>query len=172
MTSAVSAAPTASMKDNSPATPLSVTELVSSEFMDESYQVFDSYGKPEEEQEEFSQDSCESSNTFWNLLSKIYIPILFLRLRRSIFGVAGFVRSILFGQCVQALVAWLSPSDETWEALSHSSPWLVQFLGNAKDSDAWPSPTLKLLVILTLLAFIVHPDGMTWIMLGKLRYVQ
>lgn len=32
----------------------------------------------------------------------------------------------------------------------------------------WPPPALTLLTLITVVAFVVHPDGLTWIMLGKL----
>eukprot|EP00804_Cyclotella_cryptica_P001755 CCRYP_021240-RA/>CCRYP_021240-RA protein AED:0.01 eAED:0.01 QI:286/1/1/1/1/1/2/602/897 len=32
----------------------------------------------------------------------------------------------------------------------------------------WPPPGLTLLTLITVVAFVVHPDGLTWIMLGKL----
>ena len=37
------------------------------------------------------------------------------------------------------------------------------------DPNAWPPPTLLLLAALTLFALLVHPDGFTWILVGKLR---
>lgn len=175
-TFAVPAAPTPPLKDNSAAPPFSSNDMASPEFMDESYKPFDSYGNEAAEQEESLDDSQTPSNTVWNLLSTIYIPLLLLRLRRSIYGFIGLMRSILFGQVLQFFVSILAPSPETWHAISHS-PWFLQLFGNAnaanaKDPHAWPPPALKLLAILTVLAFIVHPDGMTMIILRKLRYVE
>jgi hypothetical protein len=133
--------------------------------MDESFPAFDAYGSSAEEQE-FEE---RKSDKIWYLLS----TILFLRLRRFIFGIAGFVRSIMFGHLLKFILTHLSPSAETWEAISHL-PWLEPFLGNpnAKGDHAWPPPTLRVLAILTILAFILNPDGMTWILIGKLRYVS
>lgn len=37
------------------------------------------------------------------------------------------------------------------------------------DNRAWPPPTLTALAVITLVAFVVHPDGPTWMFLGKLR---
>lgn len=156
---AVSTAPPSALKDTVTETPICTAEVASPEFMDESCEAFGAYGKREEQE---YADEEENSTTVWHLLCTIYLPVLFFRLRRSFFGLAGFVRYILFGQCVQFLTTLLSPS----------APWLQPLLGNAKDPNAWPPPTLKLLAILTIITFIVHPDGMTWIMLGKLRYVH
>jgi hypothetical protein len=132
--------------------------------MDESCEAFESYGKRE------YADGEVTSASVWHLLSTIYIPILFLKLRRSFVGMVRLVRSLLLGQCLRFLVTYLAPSPTTWEALA---PCLQPLLGNpnAKDPHAWPPPTLRILAILTIVAFIVHPDGITWIMLGKLRYV-
>lgn len=40
------------------------------------------------------------------------------------------------------------------------------------NNGVWPPPALMGLAIFTVLAFVVHPDGPTWIMLGKMRYVR
>lgn len=40
-----------------------------------------------------------------------------------------------------------------------------------KQIQAWPPPALVVLAILTIAALVVHPDGMTWIVLRKIRYV-
>lgn len=162
MTLAVSTAAPSPLRDTTAATPVCAAEVAPQEFLDEAFQPF---GEPEGEEEDE-----EVTNTVWHLLFSIHIPLLLLRLRRSFYGLTAFVRSILFGQCFQFLMAYFSPSPTTWETLS---PWLEPLLGNphSKDPHAWPPPTLRVLAILTVLAFIVHPDGMTWIMLGKLRYV-
>jgi hypothetical protein len=162
MTLAVSAAPTG---HTATVTPICTAEITSPEFLNESCEVFDSYGK-----REYPIDHEQDENnpaTVWHLLSTIYIPLVFLRLRKTFFGLFSFMGSILFGQFFQYHLSYLSPA--TWDTLA---PWLE--LINAKDlhgkRDAWPPPTLKLLAIFTIVAFIVHPDGMTWVVLGKLRY--
>ena len=40
------------------------------------------------------------------------------------------------------------------------------------DYGSWPPPAFIILAVMTIVAFIVHPDGPTWILLGKLRYVS
>ena len=167
MTLAVFAAPPSPLRDTASATPVCATEVMSPEFIDESCVAVESYGT---RNDQMFSDEEDTSNSVWHLLSTMYIPILFLRLRRSFFGMAGLIRSLLLVQCLRFLVTYLAPSPTTWETLA---PWLQPFIGNpnAKDPHAWPPPTLRVLAILTIVAFIVHPDGITWIMLGKLRYV-
>lgn len=38
-------------------------------------------------------------------------------------------------------------------------------------NGAWPPPAIVALATLTILALVVHPDGLTWILLRKIRYV-
>ena len=40
-----------------------------------------------------------------------------------------------------------------------------------KQIKSWPPPALVVLAILTIVALVVHPDGMTWIVLRKIRCV-
>lgn len=140
-----------------------VCEVSSPKFMDHSCEVV--------EDQDYVVNYEETTTSAWHLLSTIYLPILCITMRRSFFGMAGFIRSILLGQCLRFLVTYLAPT--SWETLSHQPCLQLLFQGSGKtDPHAWPPPTLTLLAFLTVVAFIVHPDGMTWIILGKLRYVQ
>jgi hypothetical protein len=38
-----------------------------------------------------------------------------------------------------------------------------------ENKDTWPPPALMGLAIFTLLAFVVHPDGLTWMIFGQVR---
>jgi hypothetical protein len=113
-----------------------------------------------------SNTSCEDDNddddndegsTFWDMFSTWYLPLLLLWLRRSMFGTANLVRSLLVGQCIRILLTQCGDLPK----------WAQPFT----DPHAWPPPAFTALAILTFVAFIVHPDGLTWFMLGKLRYV-
>lgn len=118
-------------------------------------------------QEEEEEDG---SLTFWDTLATLYFPILFLWLRRSMFGTANLVRSVLLGQCLRLVVNYITTEEDSifWSD-SFFTPWL-QTLVEGKDPNAWPTPpALTLLVVLTIVAFIVHPDGLTWFVLRKLR---
>ena len=39
---------------------------------------------------------------------------------------------------------------------------------HSSGNGAWPPPALKGLPIMTFVVFVVHPDGLTWILLGLL----
>ena len=44
-------------------------------------------------------------------------------------------------------------------------------LGSCNEKDtSWPPPALVALGIFTVVAFVVHPDGLTWIVLGQIRF--
>jgi hypothetical protein len=157
MTATVSDAPAAWSEAPTPA----VYEVSSPEFIDHSCEGF------EEEDYAVSEEE-ETSASVWHLLSTIYLPILLIKLCRSFCGVANLIRSLLMGQCLRFLAIYLAPT--LWESFSHQTQALFHPSGKT-DPHAWPPPTLTLLAVLTVVAFIVHPDGMTWIMLRKLRYV-
>ena len=38
---------------------------------------------------------------------------------------------------------------------------------NKHPDQVWPPPALTLLTLVTVMAFIIHPDGLTWIIIGK-----
>ena len=40
------------------------------------------------------------------------------------------------------------------------------------EKNTWPPPALVGLAIFTIVAFVVHPDGLTWILIGRLRLVS
>lgn len=95
----------------------------------------------------------EEDESFWDVVSTWYLPLLLLWLRRSMFGTANLVRSLIVGQCLKLLLTGDVPK------------WAQPFT----DPRAWPPPAFTMLAILTFVAFVVHPDGLTWFMLGKLR---
>ena len=44
----------------------------------------------------------------------------------------------------------------------------VTSVNSRKHPDqVWPPPALTLLTLITVVAFVVHPDGLTWIIIGK-----
>lgn len=91
-----------------------------------------------------------------------YLPLLLLWFRRSMFGTANLLRSVVIGQCIRLL---LTTATGTVDPLPK---WALM----VSDPHAWPPPALTVLAILTIVALVVHPDGLTWFMLGKLRYVK
>ena len=132
------------------------------EFFDPSYGRFAQVPSCKEGHEDYS------SATFWEMAMSLYLPVLLLWLRRSMFGTANLVRSLILGHCLRLLFGNMS------EWITKRSPWLRPFLvhtGKQGDPHAWPPPALTALAILTVMTLIVHPDGFTWIMLGKLRLV-
>uniref|UniRef100_A0A7S1DAG6 Uncharacterized protein n=1 Tax=Cyclophora tenuis TaxID=216820 RepID=A0A7S1DAG6_CYCTE len=113
------------------------------------------------------------SSTVWDTLAMLYFPVLILWLRRSMFGTANLIRSLLVGQCLRLIINYLTASTKDNSNSSFwtetVTPWLQTFV-DVKDPNAWPTPpALTVLVLLTIVAFIVHPDGLTWFVLRKLR---
>jgi hypothetical protein len=107
-----------------------------------------------EQGDEYDDDE---GSTFWDMLATWYLPLLLVWLRRSMFGTINLVRSVLVGQCIRLLLTQCGDVPK----------WAQPFT----DPHAWPPPAFTVLAFLTFVAFVVHPDGLTWFMLGKLRYV-
>jgi hypothetical protein len=131
--------------------------------------------------------NCNTINaTFWDLLITFYFPIMVLWFRRSIFGSANLMRTIIIGHLFR-LVYFENFSD--W-VVAKAPSWLLvllysgaetgaagplcssKFAAVVVDPHAWPPPALIALALLSILTLVVHPDGLTWIVLGKLRYVN
>jgi hypothetical protein len=129
-------------------------------------------------QDEESEEDDNDNDNAWNVLTTLYLPLLLIWLRRSMFGTANVIRSVLLGQLLHLLLTVLAPYVDSSAERSWWEPaarWLHLAVAGTTTSpskhDAWPPPALTALAILTVFCFVVHPDGLTWIMLGKLRYV-
>lgn len=73
------------------------------------------------------------------------------------------------------LVCWLLDSKVLPFMLPYCTTpqWLADlavWLGYDK-ANSWPPPTFLILAAMTILVLVVQPDGLTWILLQKLRYV-
>ena len=128
--------------------------------------------------------------SYWDVLMTLYLPLILMWFRRSMFGPANLIRSIVVGQLmrlvfVDNITEWISEKLPPWlqVLLFRSSSAAATGTGNGMstvlgvaasgkiDPHAWPPPAFTALALLTIFALVVHPDGLTWIMLGKLRYV-
>jgi len=126
--------------------------------------------------EESAFDACEGNNvsdhdeastcsSFWELTMTMYLPLL----KRSISGIIMLVRTVIFGHLVRSIFGNVSKS------MNEKSPsWLspmVQPMGphSKPDTKSWPPPALTALTLLTVFALVVHPDGFTWVVLGKVK---
>eukprot|EP00550_Attheya_septentrionalis_P000526 CAMPEP_0198282150 /NCGR_PEP_ID=MMETSP1449-20131203/1995_1 /TAXON_ID=420275 /ORGANISM="Attheya septentrionalis, Strain CCMP2084" /LENGTH=990 /DNA_ID=CAMNT_0043978267 /DNA_START=153 /DNA_END=3125 /DNA_ORIENTATION=+ len=178
-----------------------------------------------DEEEDVDQHSDEKTS-FLVLLTSLYLPLIFLWLRRSMFGTASLLRSLLIGHVLRLLFAYLSlPPPPAWVKERFASLRRMPLLQNLvrfwngilyifgfggdhdpqdemnlgagwgkgyyyyngsdhrsagsnsdhhhyhhnKGGNTWPPPTLKALVVFTVVAFVVHPDGITWLLLRKTR---
>ena len=133
-------------------------------------------------------DGDEGIHSYSELILAVYIPLVVLWFRRSMFGPANLVRTILVGQLMRFVFLdniseWMSERLPPWlEVMLFQSPAtkgssassVTTILGSGtgkNDPHAWPPPAFTALALLTIFALVVHPDGLTWILLGKLRYV-
>lgn len=113
-------------------------------------------------------DEDLTSATFWELLITMYLPLSALWLRQSVFGITVLVRTVLLGHLLRLVFGNLAD----W--INEKSPWLHSLLlpmgpHSKPDPKAWPPPALSALALFTVVTFVVHPDGFTWVMLGKVK---
>lgn len=128
--------------------------------------------------DEGGESSAAPSASVLGSVADFLVSLSLPFLLESFFGGVYFIRTLLLGHALhfvmhflsvteQAVARWLGPTD-TGNAISSIKGGGG---GGAGSSAAWPPPTLIGLGVLTIFALIVHPDGYTWIMLRKIRYV-
>lgn len=127
---------------------------------------FENIEKQEDSDEESSVsvlDSADFDDESWGffmLEAILYIPMLM----QSVLASMNFARSLLFGEAVMLFL----------EKRSFHAPWWLQRCQSVfliTNSNVWPPPSFLLLIALTIIALVVHPDGFTWVILRKTRYV-
>lgn len=119
---------------------------------------FENIEKQEDSADEVSgPDSidCEdqSSRGVLFLEAILYIPMLMQSF------LANLHRLLFLGEAVTLLFDKSSPL------------WLRRCQTFLLKPSVWPPPAFQVLVALTLIALVVHPDGFTWVLLEKMRYV-
>ena len=158
--------------------------------------------------DEEDEDEAYATFTYLAIITALYLPfLLFLWIRRNVFGTASLVRSLFLGHMLRFGVAFmlLPPSTtktfiptRVWnfglrtaqlaEKCWHDKrtqemipAWVHVLLSAAlgvqtdpqgvveKSKSSWPPPALMALGGFTVLVFVVHPDGLTWIVLDEIR---
>jgi hypothetical protein len=110
-------------------------------------------------------DSLTDATAISDIIASGFFPLLL----QFMTGVANFFQALLgYG------VRWITSPFTTppgWVVLAPDFiTWFLATDSNGKAID-WPPPGLIGLALLTIVALVVHPDGLTWILLRKLRYV-
>jgi hypothetical protein len=116
-------------------------------------------------------DSLPDATVLSDIIASGFFPLF---LQQFMTGVANFFHSLVLGHgapwIAAALMAPMTPPG--WVGLAPGGiAWFLATDSNGKAID-WPPPALIGLALLTIIALVVHPDGLTWILLRKIRYVQ
>jgi hypothetical protein len=109
----------------------------------------------------------------WDFFCSFLVPVL----AQFIFGGFSIVRTLVLGYTLQNAVREVLPAFLTTSAektimggcSSSNTPFHHQ--GAVPGWLSTPPPALVVLALLTVVAFVIHPDGFTWILLRKLRCV-
>jgi hypothetical protein len=113
--------------------------------------------------------SVESSS-FWEWTLKTHFPLALLWLKRGFFAITMLVRTLILGHLLCLVFGDISERKEDW-----TPSWRIEVLQSFTTShprlgaQAWPPPALVVLALLTLVTLVVHPDGLTWVLFGKIK---
>ncbi|KAG7338584.1 hypothetical protein IV203_029757 [Nitzschia inconspicua] len=148
----------------------------------------------DEEEDEYDHETTINGNgSLWVLLLTFYFPVMMVWIRRSMFGSVHLIRTLIVGQLLRLaflenVAEWImekAPSclrallDQTEAVVPKTIIGPLASPSTAKcyhattaavvDPYAWPPPAFTALALLTVVTLVIHPDGLTWIILGKLR---
>lgn len=105
---------------------------------------------------------------FW-LVITIWIYTYLLQLADVMTFVVGYLTKLVV---VDDISKRISETIPPWlEVILFQSSSSHNALKGTSSDHAWPPPALTALALLTIVALVIHPDGLTWVFLGKLRYV-
>ena len=119
-----------------------------------------------------------NNSSYWYLLLTTYAPIIALWFWTSLLKLANVIHTLVVGQLMKLLVVediskWMAETIPSWlEVILFQNASHNNTLKASSSDHAWPPPALKALALLTIVALVVHPEGLTWVLLGKLRNVQ
>lgn len=104
---------------------------------------------------------------FWELMVNSYFPLAPTWMKRSFFAIIMLARTLIVGHFITLLFGNISE----WKKEGTPS-WMVnalQSLQSRSEARAWPPTTLAVLALLTVVTLVIHPDGLTWILLRKVK---
>jgi hypothetical protein len=123
----------------------------------------------EEEADDEGEEAQSESTTMmtsirllaWYFFFSLWIPM--------ILELCSAARSMLVRSLLPTTTTTTITNSESSTASSNKQKYSANL---PEPKNAWPPPGLVKLAILTVLTLIVHPDGYTWVLLRKLRFVR
>lgn len=111
-------------------------------------------------------DSLPDATVLSDIIASEFFP-LFLQFMTYI---TNFFHSLVLVHAARWIASPLATPPD-WVGLAPDCiAWFLATDSNGRALD-WPPPGLIGLALLTIVALVVHPDGFTWILFRKLRYV-
>jgi hypothetical protein len=145
-------------------------EEVYSQFVHQTYDLPPAMeeGSPENEDDASECEDISDASTLWEFIN--FFPIFL----QSMAAITNLLHSLVLGNAAQWSISSLTAplTSPGWVGPAPVGvAWILATDANGKVLD-WPPPALIGLALLTIIALMVHPDGFTWILLRKLRYVS
>lgn len=113
----------------------------------------------------------EGESTLWQLIFTVYLPLMLLWLKRDVFAITMLIRTVVLGYLLRLVLGnfseWINEKSPSWMDTIFQP--VVGPNALKSETNTWPPPALITLALLTILTLVVHPDGLTWVVLGKTK---
>eukprot|EP00529_Nitzschia_sp_RCC80_P011376 CAMPEP_0113483526 /NCGR_PEP_ID=MMETSP0014_2-20120614/23478_1 /TAXON_ID=2857 /ORGANISM="Nitzschia sp." /LENGTH=639 /DNA_ID=CAMNT_0000377073 /DNA_START=365 /DNA_END=2284 /DNA_ORIENTATION=+ /assembly_acc=CAM_ASM_000159 len=117
----------------------------------------------EEEGRDVEGQNDDGSFTIWEQFVTLYLPFMIDRFKYIMLGSASFVQLSL------GIVGQYIERTGSGKSVNKNIGCTTGGIGATVDPHEWPQQFLMALGVLTIFALVVHPDGFTWVVLGKIR---
>ena len=113
----------------------------------------------------------EGESSLWQLIFTVYLPLMLLWLKRGVFAITMLFRTVVLGYLLRLVLGnfseWIHEKSPSWMDTIFQPVVGPNTLKS--ETNTWPPPALITLALLTILTLVVHPDGLTWVVLGKIK---
>eukprot|EP00529_Nitzschia_sp_RCC80_P017030 CAMPEP_0113455184 /NCGR_PEP_ID=MMETSP0014_2-20120614/8245_1 /TAXON_ID=2857 /ORGANISM="Nitzschia sp." /LENGTH=645 /DNA_ID=CAMNT_0000346607 /DNA_START=313 /DNA_END=2250 /DNA_ORIENTATION=- /assembly_acc=CAM_ASM_000159 len=118
----------------------------------------------EEEGRDVEGQNDDGSTTIWELFVTLYLPFMIDMFKYIMLGSVSLVQLSLgvVGQYIERTGSVKSINKNIGGTTTGG-------IGTTLDPHEWPQQFLTALGVLTIFALVIHPDGFTWVVLGKFR---
>ena len=111
---------------------------------------------------------CNSSSTAtaWEFFVTLFLPFVIGMFKYIMLGTVNVIQLSL-----GVVQQYIERSCGGVNSVNKNIGGTAGGIGTSVDPHEWPQQFLTALGVLTIFALVVHPDGFTWIVLGKMRCV-